>query len=94
MKVPVTIYNYKISTAALQDDQNKKAIEDGFTTKESELQAESVKQDGDYSTFTLDEFLSGHYVIIGIQYKYNQDDQYRQVLKLARREWPAQMGNM
>jgi len=94
MKVPVTIYNYKISTAALQDDQNKKAIEDGFTTKESELQAESVKQDDDYSTFTLDEFLSGHYVIIGIQYKYNQDDQYRQVLKLARREWPAQMGNM
>jgi len=97
MKIPVAIYNYGQINNAVAVDHNKEARKGDFTPKADEI----VKDGGDNendgitdTTFTLDEFLSAHYIVIGIQYKYTPLTGYTQILKLARREWPARLNNM
>ena len=95
MKVPVQIYNY--STIAIDSTKavNEKAKEAGFEVKaESNGEGEGSDVRDTQTTFVLDEFLTAHYVIMGIQYKYTEGSGYKQVLKLARREWPARLNNM
>lgn len=95
MKVPVSIYNYAEDAIDKTLHVNEKAKEAGFDVQADENGTDEERDKAvRKETFTLDEFLSGYYVIMGIKYKYNDDDGYTQTLKLARREWPARLNNM
>ena len=97
MKIPVAIYNYGQINNAVAVDHNKQKRDGNFTPKADEMTKGTQDNDNDGqadTTFTLDEFLSAHYIVMGIEYKYTQLTGYTQVLKLARREWPARLNNM
>ena len=96
MKVPIAIYNYSKGSSAVTKVVNEEAKTKGFDTKAENTDfgkaVEEQKTEGDLDDlFTLDEFLSGHYIIMGIKYKFNPDTGYTQSLKLARREWPIRI---
>lgn len=96
MKVPIAIYNYSVGSTAATNVVNNEAKEKGFDTKASAQEfgkaVEEQKTEGEQnSLFTLDEFLTGHYIIMGIKYKFNPTNGYTQTLKLARREWPIRI---
>lgn len=103
MKIPVTIYNFAPAAMAATKNANEQAKEAGFETQAEDFNQKLEKGRGGASesdkdvldeSRTLDEFLSGHYIIMGIEYRYDSDEGYTQLLKLARREWPARLNNM
>lgn len=96
MKVPVSIFNYGINNTAVTKEANKQAKDADFELKQEDSEFGKLEQDdkGELDKFTIDEFLTAHYVVMGIKYKYTEPDGYTQVLKLARREWPARLSNM
>lgn len=97
MKIPVAIYNYGNINNTVADDHNKEKRKADFEPEADKIIDEPQAGDTEKSEstqFTLDEFLSAHYIVMGIQYKYNKLTGYTQVLKLARREWPARLNNM
>lgn len=91
MKVPVQLYNYGANANAVADKLNEKLVEKDL---EQDSKEDSTSDNQGPSNFTLDKFLSAHYVIMGIKYNYSQKDGYTQTLKLARREWPAKVNNI
>jgi len=93
MKIPVSIYNYSKIAIDSTKVVNEKAKEGGFDLKAEEA-GETNDNESTQTTFVLDEFLTGYYIIMGIQYKYTESTGYSQVLKLVRREWPARLNNM
>lgn len=94
MKIPVSIYNYGVNNVKVSEDVKKVAKEKDFKTKEDENATEATVDSDQPSTFTIDEFLTAHYVIMGIKYNYTAEKGYTQTLKLARREWPARLNNI
>jgi hypothetical protein len=103
MKIPVTIYNFAPAAIGATKNANEQAKEGGFETQAEDFNQKLEKSRGGASesdknvqdeSRTLDEFLSGHYIIMGIEYRYDSGDGYTQLLKLARREWPARLNNM
>jgi len=91
MKLPVTLYNYSAKSREVTKVL-KNSIEDaGFQTKNQiETDAASLSDEG----ALVDEFLTAYYVVMGIEYTYSPTDGKKQVLHLARKEWPARMNNM
>jgi len=95
-KVPVNIYTQEQTAVAAIDTNEDEQKAKGMDTSEKP-QPNSLR-DGDEDgnkgeTGTaeqrLDEFVSGHYVVGGIEYIYeNGDPSIRQKLHLLRREWP------
>jgi hypothetical protein len=99
MKVPIAIYNYSSGSSAATNSTNDEAKEKGFNTKAEATEfgkaaAEQKTKEVLTDLFTLDEFLTGHYIIMGIKYKFNTDEGYTQTLKLARREWPIRINTV
>tara|TARA_R110000772_G_scaffold55472_19_gene126631 strand:+ start:3071 stop:4564 length:1494 start_codon:yes stop_codon:yes gene_type:complete len=95
MKVPVYIYNYSSTNTETTKEINKQAREGDFETKNEELGNKTDLDNGDSPViFTIDEFLTSHYVVMGIEYKFNETDGFNQVLHLSRREWPARLNNV
>ena len=98
MKIPVTIFNYGSTTNKVASDAAKESKEAGFETKGDNFTDNDDIKKSEESTappkFSIDEFLTAHYVVMGIKYKYEPKVGYTQVLKLARREWPARLSNV
>ena len=94
MKVPVYIYNSGIANAETSRILKEDAKEKGFDTKEDTNGSEVQTTNEEPPMYTIDEFLTGHYIIIGIKYVYDYETGYKQILKLARREWPARLNNI
>ena len=93
MKIPVTIYNYSNTSNAVANTENEKAEEAGFEVKQEQMESgknqTKTEDDNQAEAFKVDEFLTGYYVIMGIEYKYNGEDGINQVLHLSRKEWPV-----
>lgn len=96
MKIPVSIWNYSATSITVSEVENEKAKEGGFATKEEELNAAAgdSKQDAKdpeqhEETFKVDEFLTGYYVVMGLEYVYDSDEGFHQKLHLSRKEWPV-----
>jgi len=98
MKIPVTIFNYSQTSNALTKGVNKKATEDGFETKEDALSKDSSTKTVEESTVVsqpkIDEFLTGYYVVMGVEYTYDITGSKKQILHLSRKEWPARINNI
>jgi hypothetical protein len=94
MKVPVAIYNYGEYTKKMSDDLAAAKEESGFDDANKKKDSEKTTDQKQTNTQTLDEFLSGYYIIMGIDYKFDQVGGFSQVLHLARREWPARIDNI
>lgn len=89
-KIPVFIYTN--NTDIMKADQlvKDKKAKDGFD-------AEKIEDSYTYdpSVYVVDEFLSGYYVVGGIQYTYKAGDaSVGQKINLLRREWPSRMNNV
>jgi hypothetical protein len=90
-KVPVFIFNE--TQRQLQVDKHLKDAknEKGFDASESL----DDNANNSVSKSTIDDFLSGFYVIGGIKYKYsNSVGKITQQLFLYRREWPSRINNI
>lgn len=98
MKVPVAIYNYSRTSGMVDNIKNRKMKEDGFELDQDRSEvgkASTADEEGQFNKAeTYDSFISGYYVVVGIQYRYNPKSGYTQKLKLARREWPARVNNV
>lgn len=89
-KIPVFIYTN--STGILQADKIVKDLKDG-----AGFEAETVADTSltNPSVYVVDDFLSGYYIIGGMQYTYKAGDaSVGQKLNLLRREWPSRMNNI
>lgn len=92
MKIPVMIYNYARTADAATREENALKKENGFENQSEKQLAdrnETTTEENTYdSAFTLDEFLSAYYVVMGIEYTFSQGSM-KQKLHLSRREWPV-----
>lgn len=89
-KIPIVIYTNDIDK--MQADQLLKQQKEkgGFETEKVEDTFLT-----DPSAYVVDEFLSGYYVVGGIQYTYKLGDGgVRQKINLLRREWPSRINNI
>lgn len=89
-KIPVAIFN-QVQTQVQADKQlkNKKSEQNFDTNPQEENKEEGV------DVATLDEFLSGFYIIGAIKYKYSKRlGRITQSLTLLRREWPSRLNNI
>lgn len=94
MKVPVAIYNYGEYTKKMTDDLAAAKQEVGFDDANAKKESTTTDDQNQKNTQTLDEFLSGYYIIMGIDYKFDVTAGFSQVLHLARREWPAKIDSV
>ena len=94
MKVPVTIFNYGTLNGAVTESVNQEKREGDFDVQSDNTDNVQSTSEDEIPTFTLDEFLSAHYIILGIKYMYDDELGYSQTLKLGRREWPARLNNI
>jgi hypothetical protein len=89
-KIPVFIYTNGTDIMKADKILKDKKTEDGF-------EAEKVEDSylSDPSVYMVDEFLSGYYVVGGIQYTYKAGDAgIGQKINLLRREWPSRINNV
>ena len=93
-KIPVMMYVYeerKSQVIAAKEEKLKKKgvkVDDKAFDSKNEVEAEEapVKQD---------DFITGHYIVGGIEYIYSDGDQaLTQRLTLLRREWPTRANNL
>ena len=90
-KIPVIIYNFTPERVEASR-QNTEALSNKGV--KSEDKSHDFKDDGE-SQVTLDDFTSGHYVIGGIEYIYEEGDiSIRQRLTMLRREWPVKSNDL
>ena len=79
-------------------DLNVNAGEPGFETKEDALSKDSSTKTVEESTVVcqpkIDEFLTGYYVVMGVEYTYDITGSKKQILHLSRKEWPARINNI
>lgn len=89
-KIPVIMYNVepvKTEGTKLQEEQLK---EKGAKPEEKAFDFKNEGESVDGHEAQLDNFISGHYIIGGIEYIYKQNEKsIRQRLILLRREWPV-----
>lgn len=89
-KIPIVIYTNNRDIMKADQILKDKKTKDGF-------EAEKIEDSylSDPSVYAVDEFLTGYYVVGGIQYTYKAgDDSVGQKLNLLRREWPSRVNNI
>lgn len=89
-KIPVFIYTNDTAMLLADKTLKDKKTENGF-------EAEKIEDSylTDPSVYVVDEFLSGYYVVGGIQYTYKAGDpSVKQKINLLRREWPSRINNV
>lgn len=90
-KIPIIIISHGMMRVNADSVLKKRKTEQGFDTMGAEFDPEDKIAD----TSTIDEFLSGYYVIDGIQYIYKSSNKrITQKLTLLRREWPSRINNI
>lgn len=89
-KVPVLLYHYDPVKIKSELNKNDMASNMGFSDKPFEF---NNNEEGETPKMTLDNFMSGNYVISNIDYVYTEDGLTQEVT-LLRREWPTSMGNL
>jgi hypothetical protein len=89
-KLPVLIYNYTADQVRGSNLTKQAKARENFDASEIN---DGTDQLGDNAT--LDDFLSGYYVIGDIKYRYSSKKEViTQVLTLLRREWPSRLNNI
>jgi hypothetical protein len=88
-KLPILIFN-ETQKRIQADNQLKSKKEDkGFEA------TETSNDNGPSTSVTIDDFLSGFYVVGGIKYTYKKNTgKIAQTLTLYRREWPSRLNNI
>lgn len=95
LKVPVAMFTFSKGGVGVAEQMAESAQEKGFgesnpgTNSSTDVSDENATQ----NEYIQDPFLSGFYVVMGIEYKYNGGT-ITQVLHLARKEWPARLNNV
>lgn len=90
-KIPVVIYTNEQDR--ILADKTLKDLKDssGFDTT-TKVEDTDLTSPG---TYVIDEFLSGYYIVDGIQYTYRAGDpSVKQRINLLRREWPSRINNI
>jgi len=95
LKVPVVMFTYSKIGVGVTEQMAKDAKEKGFNESNAGENTSSNTSDENatQNEYIQDPFLSGFYVVMGIEYKYNEGT-FTQVLHLSRKEWPARLNNI
>jgi hypothetical protein len=89
-KIPVFIYNNDNDRLLAEKQINEAKDKSGFENKKVE-----DSNIGNPGVYIIDEFLSGYYIVGGIQYIYKSGNaSVSQKVNLLRREWPSRMNNI
>jgi hypothetical protein len=91
MKIPVIMFHHEYTANTMNKFAKKFKEEKGFDTVGKEY-GEDVSDPENIQT--IDDFLSGYYVIDEISYHYNTNSILYQKLVLLRREWPTRINNV
>ena len=90
-KIPIIIFKEHADDIGADKVIKDRKKEQGFDV-EADEQTEDIPQAG---TVVADEFLSGYYVVGGIEYLYKADfPSVAQKITLLRREWPSRVNNI
>lgn len=93
MKIPLLMYHYDGAKIEAQAIGNKKREDAGFS--ERPFGAGRSEDTDNQPSQSLDQFLSGHYIIENIDYTYAKGTSgIRQEVTLIRREWPTRIKNL
>ena len=92
-KIPIIIYDNSLMKTEARTQKEKKT--EDLTGSSGDVDGSSIKSEkadsitDQYGAAKLDKYLTGIYVIVGIDYEYRQGYKaIKQKLKLYRREWP------
>lgn len=89
-KLPVIMYNVEPTKVQMNKETDKVLKEKGAKAEEKAFDFKDKGESDEGQEITLDDFVSGHYIIGGIEYIYKAGDKsIRQKLTLLRREWPV-----
>lgn len=89
-KIPVFIYTNDTDRMLAEKQINDIKDKGGFDTQK--VANSSI---GNASVYIVDEFLSGYYIVGGIQYIYKSgNESVSQKVNLLRREWPSRLNNI
>lgn len=97
LKVPVVMFNFSKTSVGATEQMAKDAADKGFEESQANdnNSANVSDEDATQNDHIQDPFLTGFYVVMGMEYKYSgRGSKITQVLHLARREWPARMNNV
>lgn len=89
-KLPVIMYNVEPTKVQMNKETDKVLKEKGVKAEEKAFDFKDEGESDEGQEITIDDFVSGHYIIGGIEYIYKAGDKsIRQKLTLLRREWPV-----
>ena len=89
-KLPVIMYNVEPQKVLGSKKTDEVLKEKGVKAEEKAFDFEDKGESDSNQEIALDDFVSGHYIIGGIEYIYKQGERsVRQRLTLLRREWPV-----
>lgn len=92
-KLPIVIYTNDQDRIGADRILKKKKAEDNFETEGVDESDDSSRVDP--AVYVVDEFLSGYYIVGGIQYIFRAGQEHvKQKLTLLRREWPSRINNI
>jgi len=89
-KIPIAIYNTTMNHIGIDTEIKTRKEKLGFEAKNK---SDFNNELSDKSS--VDEFLSGFYIVGSIRYTYKQSDGFiKQQMTLLRREWPSRLNNL
>ncbi len=91
MKIPVIMFHQEYTANTINKLVKEAKEQKGFTSIGKEY-GEDISDPENLQT--IDDFLSGYYIIDEISYIYNTTDIMYQKLVLLRREWPSRINNI
>ena len=97
LKIPVVMFNFSKTSVGVTEQIAKDAADKGFEKSQpsDNNSADASGEDTIQNDHIQDPFLTGFYVVMGMEYKYSgRGSKITQVLHLARREWPARVNNV
>lgn len=91
MKIPILMFHSEYNSNEISKFAKEFKEEKGFSTVGKEYNEDVTDPD---NLQTIDEFLSGYYIIDEISYIYDSSSALYQKLVLLRREWPSRINNI
>lgn len=93
-KVPVMMYIYEEKKSIIIDSKEEALKQKGVKVEDKAFESKSEEEPQE-NPVRQDDFVTGHYIVGGIEYIYSEGNQaLTQRLTLLRREWPTRANNL
>ncbi len=94
-KIPVMIFLYDEAKSKLTSKKEELLKKKGVNSQDKAFGEDKAESDVEEMPIRQDDFITGHYVIGGIEYIYSEGNEaLTQKITLLRREWPTRANNL